>query len=107
MVVCLCNLKPAKMRGVMSEAMVMCASTPEKVEMLIPPAGAKPGDRVICADFEGQPAPELNTKNKILDAILPDLKTNDSLIATYRGSPLEVKSLGNVTTASLKAVQIK
>lgn len=31
MVVLLCNLKPAKMRGVTSEAMVMCASTPEKV----------------------------------------------------------------------------
>merc|ERR1711887_382306 len=30
-VIILCNLKPAKMRGIMSEAMVMCASTPEKV----------------------------------------------------------------------------
>jgi len=29
--VLLCNLKPAKMRGINSEAMVMCASTPEKV----------------------------------------------------------------------------
>lgn len=27
----LCNLKPSKMRGINSEAMVMCASTPEKV----------------------------------------------------------------------------
>ena len=27
----LCNLKPSKMRGVMSQAMVMCASTPDKV----------------------------------------------------------------------------
>lgn len=50
MVVLLCNLKPAKMRGVTSEAMVMCASTPEKVEILIPPAGVMPGDLV---DFEG------------------------------------------------------
>ena len=31
MVVLLCNLKPAKMRGIVSEAMVMCASTPDKV----------------------------------------------------------------------------
>merc|ERR1719297_643162 len=29
----LCNLKPAKMRGILSEAMVMCACTPEKVEI--------------------------------------------------------------------------
>ena len=28
----MCNLKPSKMRGIMSEAMVMCASTPEKVK---------------------------------------------------------------------------
>jgi len=27
----MCNLKPAKMRGVLSEGMLMCASTPEKV----------------------------------------------------------------------------
>lgn len=28
----MCNLKPAKMRGVLSEGMLMCASTPEKVK---------------------------------------------------------------------------
>lgn len=31
LVVVLCNLKPAKMRGVESRAMVMCASSPDKV----------------------------------------------------------------------------
>jgi tRNA-binding EMAP/Myf-like protein len=31
MAILLCNLKPSKMRGIASEAMVMCASTPEKV----------------------------------------------------------------------------
>jgi len=46
MAVLLCNLKPAKMRGVTSEAMVMCAVTPEKTEILSPPAGAVPGDLV-------------------------------------------------------------
>ena len=45
LVVCVCNLKPAKLRGIMSEAMVLCASTPEKVELMIPPPGAQPGDR--------------------------------------------------------------
>lgn len=45
LVVCVCNLKPAKLRGVLSEAMVLCASTPEKVELMNPPSGAKPGDR--------------------------------------------------------------
>lgn len=37
MVVVMMNLKPAKMRGITSEAMVMCASTPEKVEVMSPP----------------------------------------------------------------------
>ena len=52
-VIILCNLKPAKMRGIMSEAMVMCASTPEKVEILAPPQGAVPGDIVTVPGFEG------------------------------------------------------
>ena len=38
----------------MSEAMVMCASTPEKVEILAPPAGAQPGDVVTVPGFEGK-----------------------------------------------------
>ena len=54
MVVLLCNLKPAKMRGIVSEAMVMCASTPEKVEILAPPPGAVPGDLVTVAGYEGR-----------------------------------------------------
>lgn len=107
MVVCLCNLKASKLRGVMSEAMVLCASTPEKVELLVPPEGAKVGDRVTVAGFEGEPAPELNTKNKIFDAVQPDLKTNDELVATYKGVPFEVKSVGVVKTSSLKSVPIK
>lgn len=53
MAVLLCNLKPAKMRGVLSQAMVMCASSPEKVEILDPPSGAVPGDRVSCQGFPG------------------------------------------------------
>lgn len=53
MAVLLCNLKPAKMRGVLSQAMVMCASSPEKVEILDPPSGAVAGDRVSVQGFPG------------------------------------------------------
>lgn len=53
LVIVLCNLKPAKMRGVLSEAMVMCASSPEKVEILLPPEGAVPGDRVTFEKYPG------------------------------------------------------
>lgn len=54
MVILLCNLKPAKMRGVVSQAMVMCASSPEKVEILAPPHGSVPGDRVTFDAFPGE-----------------------------------------------------
>lgn len=46
-IVVFCNLKPAKMRGILSEGMVMCASTPEKVELMVPPAGVVPGKIIL------------------------------------------------------------
>lgn len=42
------------MRGVVSQAMVMCASSPEKVEILAPPPGAVPGDRITFEGFPGK-----------------------------------------------------
>lgn len=53
MAILLCNLKPAKMRGVVSQAMVMCASSPDKVEILDPPGGAVAGDKVVFQGFPG------------------------------------------------------
>lgn len=107
LVVVLCNLKPAKMRGVMSEAMVMCASTPEKVEILVPPANSVPGDRVVCKEYPGEPEALLPPKKKIFEQVAPDLKTNDSCIATYKASPLEVVGKGELKAPSLINVQIK
>lgn len=52
--VAVCNLKPASMRGVKSFAMVLCATSKEGkeggIELIQPPAGSKPGDRIF---FEG------------------------------------------------------
>ena len=53
MVIVLCNLKPVKMRGILSEGMVMCASSPELVEILAPPDGSQPGDRVVFDKYPG------------------------------------------------------
>lgn len=94
MAILLCNLKPAKMRGVVSQAMVMCASSPEKVEILAPPHGSVPGDRVTFDAFPGEPDKELNPKKKIWEQIQPDLYTNDDCVATYKGAPFEVKGKG-------------
>ncbi|XP_072481143.1 aminoacyl tRNA synthase complex-interacting multifunctional protein 1 [Notamacropus eugenii] len=94
MVILLCNLKPAKMRGVVSQAMLMCASSPEKVEILDPPSGSVPGDRITFEGFSGEPEKELNPKKKIWEQIQPDLLTNDQCVATYKGVPFEVKGKG-------------
>merc|ERR1711936_396043 len=85
LVIVLCNLKPSKMRGIVSEAMVMCASTPEKVEILAPPPGSKPGDLVLVDGFTRKPDEILNPKKKIFETCAPDLKVNDVKQATYKG----------------------
>ncbi|XP_075854435.1 aminoacyl tRNA synthase complex-interacting multifunctional protein 1 isoform X1 [Microcebus murinus] len=94
MVILLCNLKPAKMRGIISQAMLMCASSPEKIEILAPPNGSVPGDRITFDAFPGEPDKELNPKKKIWEQIQPDLRTDNQCVATYRGAAFEVKGKG-------------
>ncbi|XP_041117005.1 aminoacyl tRNA synthase complex-interacting multifunctional protein 1a isoform X1 [Polyodon spathula] len=94
MAVLLCNLKAAKMRGVVSQAMVMCASSPDKVEILDPPSGAVPGDRVTFEGFPGEPDKELNPKKKVWEQIQPDLRTDGQCVATYKGAAFEIKGKG-------------
>ncbi|XP_070772810.1 aminoacyl tRNA synthase complex-interacting multifunctional protein 1a [Enoplosus armatus] len=94
MAVLMCNLKPAKMRGVVSQAMVMCASSPDKVEILDPPSGAVPGDRVTFQGFPGEPDKELNPKKKVWEQVQPDLRTDGQCVATYKGAAFEVAGKG-------------
>ena len=81
-VVAICNLKPAKMRGLFSYAMIFAASserihgTPflvhnlrtgeddKVVELVTPPAGAKVGERVTVESF-GQPPLEAQLSSKV------------------------------------------
>lgn len=107
MVVILCNLKPAKMRNVVSEAMVMCASSPEAIEILTPPAGSVPGDLVHCEGYTRAPDAQLNPKKKIFETCAPDLKTNDQLAACYKGTPWNVPGKGLILAQTLKSVIVK
>lgn len=108
MVIVLCNLKPAKMRGITSEAMVMCASTPEKVEIMEPPANAVPGDLVSCDGFIHNPdQPFMNPKKKIFETVAPDLKVNDEFIGTFKGAKLIVEGKGPIKSQTLTNVNIK
>uniref|UniRef100_A0A8C4NLP0 Aminoacyl tRNA synthetase complex interacting multifunctional protein 1a n=1 Tax=Eptatretus burgeri TaxID=7764 RepID=A0A8C4NLP0_EPTBU len=94
LVVVLCNLKPVKMRGIVSQGMVMCASSPDKVEILDPPGDSLPGERVTCRSFTGEPDKELNPKKKVWEAVQPELRTNKHRAATYKGVPFEVQERG-------------
>lgn len=102
----MCNLKPSKMRGIMSEAMVMCASTPEKVEILSPPEDSKPGDLVFVEGYERLPDAQLNPKKKIFEACAPDLKLDANRVATYKGVPWTVNGK-HCISQTLSNVQIK
>ena len=106
-VVVLCNLKPAKMRGILSQAMVMCASSPDQVEILDPPENVEPGDRVYVPGYEGKPDAQLNPKKKIFEKIQPDFSTNDEGIACYKGIPWVIDGKGNCCSQTMKGSGIK
>jgi len=103
----LCNMKPAKMRGVASQAMIMCASTPDKVEILLPPAGVVPGDNVVFDGYDRNPDAQLNPKKKVFETLAPDLRVDGNKVATYKGVPFTVPGKGIVVAPSLVNVNIK
>ncbi|RLM93393.1 tRNA-aminoacylation cofactor ARC1 [Panicum miliaceum] len=88
-IVLITNVKPGKLRDVMSAGLVLCASTEDHtaVEPLIPPEGAKIGERISFAGFDGKPEDVLNPKKKQLDKITPHLRTDENGIATFKGIP--------------------
>jgi len=104
----LLNLKPAKMRGVMSEGMIMCANTPEKVEILVPPAGAQIGDKISFDGYEGEAdLPFMNPKKKIFEAVQPEFLVNAEGVATYKGSFFKIEGKGLVTSPTVRLGGIK
>ncbi|KAH0885249.1 hypothetical protein HID58_061345 [Brassica napus] len=106
MVCVLCNLKPSKMRDIMSQAMVLAASSSDgsKVELVEPPESATIGERVRFAGHEGEPDVVLNPKKKVWETLLVDLNTNENLVACYKDIPFttdagvcKVSSISNGT----------
>ncbi|KAL4583768.1 hypothetical protein LXL04_008351 [Taraxacum kok-saghyz] len=83
----LCNLKPATMRGIKSHAMVLCASTTDKVELVEPPVGAVVGERVRFEGFDGEADDVLNPKKKVWETLQVDLHTDKDLIACFKDLP--------------------
>ncbi|GAB4827706.1 hypothetical protein Ancab_034594 [Ancistrocladus abbreviatus] len=103
-VVLITNVKPGKLRDVMSEGLVLCASNEDHsiVEPLLPPEGAKLGERVSISGHEGKPEDVLNPKKKQLEKITPHLFTDENGVATYKGIPF-MASAGPCTSSIPKA----
>lgn len=88
-VVVVCNLKPVKMRGIKSAAMVLAASPrlaegeedhhAGPVELVTPPPDAKAGERVYFEDWKGEPEGVLNPKKKVWETIQPGFTTTPDL----------------------------
>ncbi|XWS74512.1 hypothetical protein CRYUN_Cryun01aG0004300 [Craigia yunnanensis] len=103
-VVLITNVKPGKLRDVMSEGLVLCASNEDHtiVEPLLPPEGAKPGERVSFLGIDGKPEDALNPKKKQLEKITPHLFTDEKGVATFKGIPF-MTSAGPCTSSIHKA----
>ncbi|CAJ0541497.1 Ff.00g080800.m01.CDS01 [Fusarium sp. VM40] len=108
-VVVVCNLKPVKMRGIKSCAMVLAASPKIKegevddhkgpVELVTPPEGAKAGDRVWFEGWEGSPEGVLNPKKKIWETFQPGFTTTNGLEVAFDAGVVE--QLGKTGTGRL------
>jgi aminoacyl tRNA synthase complex-interacting multifunctional protein 1 len=87
-VVVVANLKPAKMRDVLSAGMVLCASAGEVCAPIEPPAGAAPGERVLFGDLTpGPPEPVHKKVGKLFDAAAPHLKVGDDGVCRFKDVP--------------------
>ncbi|KAK6751177.1 hypothetical protein RB195_002881 [Necator americanus] len=107
LVVVLCNLKPAKMRGVESRAMVMCASSPEKVEIIEVDQLSQPGTPVVCPPYTHRPDAQLNPKKKIWETVAEDLKVSPDGYAVWKDCPLLVGGKTKMTAPTLRGVFVK
>jgi aminoacyl tRNA synthase complex-interacting multifunctional protein 1 len=127
-VVVVCNLKPVKMRGIKSSAMVLAASPRLKegeaddhkgpVELVTPPADSKAGDRVFFEGFKGEPEGILNPKKKVWEMFQPGFTTTDDLTVAFDAAVVKevgkeglgrlVTEAGGVcTVASLKGATVR
>ncbi|XP_043706517.1 aminoacyl tRNA synthase complex-interacting multifunctional protein 1 [Telopea speciosissima] len=99
-VVLITNVKPGKLRDVMSAGLVLCASNQDHtvVEPLLPPEGAKCGERISFSGHDGKPEDVLNPKKKQLEKITPHFYTDDKGVATFKGIPF-MTSTGPCTSS--------
>lgn len=101
-VVVLTNLKPSKMRGVQSQAMLLATEKDNRVELINPPASAAIGSRLQFDSHTSTDIPP-RLKSKIWQEIQQHLKTNAAGEAVFEAEEAECKlrdTDGNVAFAS-------
>eukprot|EP00210_Caulerpa_lentillifera_P004700 g4484.t1 len=107
-VIVVCNMKPVKMRGTQSQAMLLAATSPDgtTVELLEPPKDVKVGEKVFIEGFEGVPDKVLKPKQKVFEIVQKDLSTNESCIVCYKEKPF-LTSKGECTVKSITNGTVK
>lgn len=110
-VVVLCNLKKKPLGGIPSHGMVLCASNADHsaVEFVIPPPGAKIGERVEFANVETVEAKPENqvAKKKLLEKLVVDLlKTNEEGVMVWKGNVSQTSDGPVVAAKGMKNAQV-
>ena len=106
-VVVVANMKPSKMRGVESQAMVLCGTGADgKTEFVVPPEGVPNGERVAFDAFPGEADEQLNPKKKVWEAVQPGFEITGDGTATYKGCVFTTTK-GPCKLTTLKAGSIK
>ena len=109
LVVVVANLKPRKMAGMVSAGMLLCANDggdgeagTRKVELLVVPDGAVPGERLTWGGASNDPPHGGNkiAKKRIWEEVQPDLGVDGSCEAGWKGIAL-TSSAGPVKCASI------
>lgn len=115
-IIAVCNLKPVKMRGIQSAAMVLAASPRlalgeedhhgGPVELVNPPADAEAGEKVYFEGWEGEPEKQLNPKKKVWDYCQAGFTTTESKeVAFDVGAVEQLKDSGKMGISTLKTKQ--
>uniref|UniRef100_A0A0E0DC79 tRNA-binding domain-containing protein n=1 Tax=Oryza meridionalis TaxID=40149 RepID=A0A0E0DC79_9ORYZ len=112
-VIVLANLKPRNMRGIKSNGMLMAASdaSHENVELLTPPEGSVPGERVWFGTEDGKDrqseaaSPNQVQKKKIWESVQPHLRTSENCTAFLGEHPMRT-SAGVVFCKTLQGARV-
>ncbi|CAK9290734.1 unnamed protein product [Gordionus sp. m RMFG-2023] len=107
-VIVLCNLKPAKLKGIQSFGMILCATDQDKKkELLEAPTFCEAGHKIVFEDYElNQPDAELKPKKRIWEKIQVDLKTDDQYYVNWKGHMMLTPGGTKIMTSQLKNATI-